>query len=199
MLEHDLAGHLSVFQAKEIGPEGSITSHSVGKFRLASKCSWFRKQCLFQYNSWLCVDLGFVPLSPELLLSPLLIQLWYRAFQKCCSVGGVLGSVTHLMLNGSVMLLSECDLAHQISLRLLPPTRPAPPFFCPKPPAWQGLLFHVRFGQRLLQQKSSLVRLYWLSWCHCLKIRGKKSAEEIIKINIGLSTNNSNLWTIMNI
>lgn len=182
MLHHDLAGHLSVLHMKEKGLEGSVAWHSVGKGSLAKDCSWIRTPCIFQYSLWLwlCVNFGLVPLSPWLLLSPLLlIQLWCLTFQRCCRVGGVLGSVTRLMT------LSQCDLAHQVSPCVFSSTRPAPPFFCPKVP------LDTDCHLQLLQQKPSFFRLYLLSSCCCLKIRGNKSAEEIIKINIVLSTKNS--------
>lgn len=72
-------------------------------------------------------------------------------------------------------------------------------FFLPKATPQQKLSFNAHLSQQLLQWRPSLVRLYSLSWWRCLKIRGNKSAEEIIKINIVLSMNNSNLWIITNI
>lgn len=88
--------------------------------------SWEKQSWKWMFLNWKIVlipvqllivrGFGFVPLPPQVLLSPfLLIQLWCLAFQRCCRAGGLLGSVTHLMLNGSITLPSQRDLACQVS------------------------------------------------------------------------------------
>lgn len=100
--------------------------------------------------------------------------------------------------DGSVRLPSHCDLAHLLSPGLLSASRPALPFFCPKAPHGQGLSFNVYFAQQLLHQRPSLGRFYSLSQCHHPKLRNSNSFEELIKINVILFMDSSNLQIKIN-